>query len=275
MSYVLYTVIALLMVKFVYLVIRYINRYKLCMVFGAKGSGKTTFLTKTAIQHMRRGKEVYSTVYVPGAHLFDVKLVGQYTFPPESVVLIDEVGMIWDNRDYKNFRTDVRDWFKLQRHYHVKVYLFSQTFDIDVKLRNLTDEMYLCRPFMNFISIARRIKRWITVVHPSGDSEARIVDDIDFVPMWQCILGAKPCIFTYIPGWTRYFDSFEVPPLPVIPSVFQEIPEGLSWCLDRRRWYRVFSCLRVRCVALYRRLARHPFRTRARYFIWKHRRPRK
>ena len=51
--------------------------------------------------------------------------------------------MIWDNRHFKDFKPEVRDWFKLQRHYRVKVYLFSQTFDIDKKLRDLTDDMFL------------------------------------------------------------------------------------------------------------------------------------
>lgn len=207
---------------------RYRNPYKLVMVFGKKGSGKTTFLTKTAVQYMRRGRRVYSTVYVPGAELFDVQQIGKYTFPPESVVFIDEVGMIWDNRNFKAFRTDVRDWFKLQRHYHVTVYLFSQTFDIDVKLRNLTDEMYLCQCHMGFISIARKIKRSIVLVQPSGESESRIADSLEFVPIWMSLFGARSAVFTYIPAWVRLFDSFEVPDLDLVASDYQEIPESSS-----------------------------------------------
>lgn len=203
------------------------NPYKLTMVFGKKGSGKTTFLTKKAIQYMRKGRTVYSTVYVPGAHFFDVQQIGHCTFPPESVVFIDEVGMIWDNRNFKNFRTDVRDWFKLQRHYHVTVYLFSQTFDIDVKLRNLTDQMYLCTSHMGFLSIARKIKRSIVLVQPSGESESRIADSLEFVPLWYSLFGAKSAIFTYIPNWVRYFDSYEAPSLPLIGSEFQAVPEDL------------------------------------------------
>ncbi|MCI9438639.1 MAG: hypothetical protein HFH85_16055, partial [Lachnospiraceae bacterium] len=170
--------------------VKFRNPYKLTMVFGKKGSGKTTFLVKQAVMHMRRGQTVYSTVYIPGAHLFDVQLIGNYTFPPESVVFIDEVGMIWDNRNFKAFRPEVRDWFKLQRHYHVKVYLFSQTFDIDIKLRNLTDEMYLCQCHMGFLSVARKIKRSIILVQPSGESESRIADSLEFVPLWLSLFGA-------------------------------------------------------------------------------------
>lgn len=211
-----------------YMAVKFRNPYKLIMVFGKKGSGKTTFLTKKAIQYMRAGREVYSTVYVPGAHIIDVDHIGCFTPPPGSVLFIDEVGMIWDNRNFKAFREDVRDWFKLQRHYHVTVYLFSQTFDIDLKLRNLTDEMYLCTCHMGFISIARKIKRSIVLVQPTGESESRIADKLEFVPLWMSLFGAKSAVITYIPNWVRFYDSFETPVLPLVDSVYQEIPEGLQ-----------------------------------------------
>ncbi|AXF52345.1 MAG: ATPase family protein [Inoviridae sp.] len=232
---------------------KYRNPYKLCLVFGKKGSGKTTLLVKKAIQYMRKGKTVYSTVYIPGAHLFDVKLLGVYTFPPESVVFIDEVGMIWDNRNFKAFREDVRDWFKLQRHYHVTVWLFSQTNDIDKKLRDLMDEMYLCNCHMGFISVARKIKRLITIVHPSAEGEARIADDIDFVPVWYSLFGAKSAIFTYIPNWVKFYDSFEAPALPFVDAVYQEIPEAVRHCYNQGAFKRFFLSMALsarRAVAL-------------------------
>ena len=52
-----------------------------------------------------------------------IRDIGFKQIPPNSVLLVDEVGMIWDNRQFKNFKPEVRDWFKLQRHYRVKVYL--------------------------------------------------------------------------------------------------------------------------------------------------------
>ncbi len=205
--------------------VRYRNPYKLVMVFGKKGSGKTTFLTKIAIQAVKKGKAVYSTVYVPGAVLFDVQEIGTRTFPPESVVLIDEVGMIWDNRNFKNFRTDVRDYFKLQRQYRNTVYLFSQTFDVDVKLRNLTDAMYLCKCHMGWLSVARKIRRDIVIVEPQGDSESRIADSLEFEPFLLSLLGAKSVIFTYIPHWAKYFKSFNPKPLPFVEGEVCCLPD--------------------------------------------------
>ena len=219
---------------FMYLTAKYKNPHKLIMVFGKKGSGKTTFLAKKAFKYVKMGRPVYSTVYVPGTYLFDVQDIGRKSFPKNAVIFIDEVGMIWDNRQFKNFRTDVRDYFKLQRHYGHTVYLFSQTFDIDVKLRNLTDEMYLCKCYFGWISLARRIKRDIILTEPTGDNEARIADSLEFYPLWLSIFGGQTVQFTFIPRWCRLFDSFEAPELAPVNAVYQVIPDRLMSFYKKR-----------------------------------------
>lgn len=212
------------------------NPYKLIMVFGKKGSGKTTFLTKTAIQHLRKGYKVYSTVPIPGCYLFNVDDIGRCACEDKAVILIDEVGMIWDNRNFKNFRTDVRDYFKLQRHYHHKIYLFSQTFDIDVKLRNLCDTMYLCRCHMGFLSVARKIKRDITIIEPTGDTESRIADTLEFEPLLFSLFGAKTIIFTYIPNWVKFFNSFDAPELQPMAAEFFTPEQKIVKKLYGKHW---------------------------------------
>lgn len=183
------------------------------MIFGKKGCGKSTTIAKMVQKHHKDGWVCFSTIHCPNAYYIDPSIIGNYWFPENSVVFIDEVGMIWDNRDYKNFRKDVRDWFKLQRHYRNTVYLFSQTFDIDIKLRNLTDAMYLLKNHMGILSVARRIRRNIVIVNPTGDSESRIADSLEFEPLILQLFGHKSIIFTWIPSWVKYFDSFEVDPL--------------------------------------------------------------
>lgn len=202
---------------------KFLNPYKLIMVFGKKGSGKTTLITKLSQNYLKKGRLVYSTIDIPGCRTFDVTDIGRYNLPEESILFIDEVGMIWDNRDYKNFRTDVRDWFKLQRHNRVSVYLFSQTFDVDVKLRNLTDYMYLVQNHFGVLSIARKIKRGIVIVNPDGQSEARIADSLEFEPFILTVFGLRSQIWTWIPAWTRYFNSFELPEKPPMP--YTQIPQ--------------------------------------------------
>ena len=210
-----YFILVVLLCQFFYLTYKYRNPYKLVMVFGKKGSGKTTFLAKTAYRYLKKGYPVYSTEKVPGVIQFDVQKIGHVTFPEDAVILIDEVGMIWDNRNFKTFRPEVRDYFKYQRHERHIVYLFSQTFDIDLKLRNLTDCMYLCTCKFGWLSIARKIKRSIILVHPQGDAESRIADDLEFEPIIWSLFGARTCILTYIPNWINLFDSHEKLGLPL------------------------------------------------------------
>lgn len=103
---------------------KYLNPYKLIMVFGKKGSGKSTTLCKLAFMYHKRGWTVYSTENTPFSYKIDPDQIGFVQLQPHSILLVDEVGMIWDNRNYKSFRPEVRDFFKLQRHYKIRCYLF-------------------------------------------------------------------------------------------------------------------------------------------------------
>lgn len=231
MIYILIIVFIGLLIPFMYLTYKYRNPYKLVMVFGKKGSGKTTFLAKTAYRYLKKGYPVFSTEKIPGVIRFDVENIGKVTFPENSVILIDEVGMVWDNRNFKTFKPEVRDYFKYQRHEKHIVYLFSQTFDVDVKLRNLTDCMYLCTCHFGWLSIARKIKRDIVLVQPMGDSESRIADNLEFEPIILSLFGARTCVFTFIPHWAPLFDSHEKLGLPDILDIDktltpEHIPEG-------------------------------------------------
>lgn len=74
--------------------LKYLNPYKLTFVLGKKGSGKNTYLTKIAYQHLAKGWRVYSNIEIPGCYYIDNNDVGKYMIPRESVLLLDEVGLI-------------------------------------------------------------------------------------------------------------------------------------------------------------------------------------
>ena len=189
---------------------KYINPYKLYLVFGKKGSGKSTYLVKLAQQHLKRGWLVYTNMeelYMPGVRHFDIKHLGDFVPPGKSLLLVDEVGMIWDNRDYKVFKPCVRDFFKLQRHYHVKVYMASQTFDVDKKLRDLTDGMFLHTNFLRVFTVGKRITRKVVLTESTSEAESRISEDLVMLPFWEWT-------YTYIPRWAKYFDSHSIPDKP-------------------------------------------------------------
>lgn len=113
--------------------------------------------------------------------------------------------MIWDNRDFKNFRPEVRDWFKYQRHNKVKVYLFSQTFDIDKKLRDLTDAMYLLVNKFRVFSYGKKISKIIVLTKSQAEQPGSISEDLQFEPGILFFLGTRT--LTFIPKYAKLFDS--------------------------------------------------------------------
>lgn len=195
----------------------YKNPYKLIMVFGKKGSGKNTLLTKWSIKYNRLGWHVYSDSEIFNTYKLDTNWIGKYDFPKNSVLLVQEAGMTWDNRNFKSFPVEVRDFFKLQRHKNVMVVLASQSFDVDKKLRDLTDEMYLIVNFMRIFSIAKRINKKITI-QKSGDTDNQSSDQASFLTESYSFDLPFFWKFTYIPRYVKYFNSFECTPLPLVQT---------------------------------------------------------
>lgn len=201
---------------------KYLNPYKLIFIFAKKGQGKSTLLTKMALQHLKCGWDVYSTEPIPGCHLIAPEDIGYFEFPWHSLVVIDEIGMIWDNRNFKNFRPEVRDWFKLQRHRKIKVICASQSFDVDKKIRDLADDMFLLQKKFRVFSYGKRILKILDITEATGDSESRIVDNLKFDSLFWFWAGSRT--LTFIPAWTKYFNTFSAPQLgskdfPVVPPV--------------------------------------------------------
>lgn len=196
---------------------KYINPYKCIGIFGKKGSGKTTLLTKLALQHKKNGWNVYSTIDIPGAITFNVEEIGFYTFPQKSLILIDEIGMIFDNRNFKNFKNEWRDWFKYQRQYKCKVYWFSQVYnDLDLKIRVLTDELWVARPFLRVFSLRRRIIKSFGIKETS-DGMSTIDESFKYDSI---LLGGLK--FTFIPRYVPFFKSYNPKPLGIIDGHYYD-----------------------------------------------------
>lgn len=187
----------------------FLNPYKLVFVFGKKGSGKSTLIQKLSNQYYKRGWTVYSTEESLNPHILpvDPRQLYNINFPEHSCIFIDEVSLIWDNRDFKTMDKKIIEWFRYQRHHKCRVYLFSQSFDIDKKLRDLTDEMYLVEKYFRVIVRAKRILRKPVVVHPSADAPARIDEDLIVDGPLMMFFGGR--IYAFIPYWAKKYDSFK------------------------------------------------------------------
>ena len=213
MKYVLAFVIFALLYSFA--VRKYKNPYKLFMVFGKKGSGKSSYLIRKAIEYQKKGYVVYTNMSdccLDGVRIIDPDKLGDFVPVADSCLLLDEVGMLYDNRNYRNFRPAVRDFFKLQRHYKVVCFLASQSFDVDKKLRDLTDEMYLITNIATAFSLVRPIRKTVTLTDATAEGESRIAENLKFrfITSWRLY---------WIPKTIKYFESFSVPELPAIEYV--------------------------------------------------------
>lgn len=202
---------------------KYIAWGTLNFYMGKKRSGKSTYHTRLQYENLIKGVPVYSTdpitftiydkkkdqkktfqsIYFDPRHIYD------YSFPFGSVICIDEVSLIWSNRNFKSMDPKVVEWFRYQGHYGCQVHMFSQSFDIDKKLRDLVDNFYIINKFARVISVATHLIRKPVVVHPLGDAPASIQDDfIEDPKLLKFLFGSK---ITFIPRWAHLFDSFKNP----------------------------------------------------------------
>ena len=150
----------------VYLKRKYANPYKLVFIFGKKGSGKSCMMIHEMFKYLKRGWHVYtdmSDCNIPGVRIITTKDLANFAPDPNSALFLDEVGITFDNRGFKSFDVGFRDFFKFQRKYRCAVYMNSQAFDVDVKIRNLTDSMILQTNIANCISVSRPIARSIKI----------------------------------------------------------------------------------------------------------------
>lgn len=208
---------------------KYGNPYTLCFIFGKKGAGKSCLMIREMKKHLKRGWSVYTDMEdcrLEGVRIIDGDDLKTFVPDNNSFLCLDEVGIRFDNRQFKNFDTGFRDFFKFQRKYRVKVMMNSQSFDIDVKIRSVVDSMILQTNILNCISVSRPIRRSITLTEPSAERDSRIADRLRFAPFWQWR-------FYWMPKYFKYFDSFSAPDREPIPFRLPDNPYKLKRTLQK------------------------------------------
>ena len=188
--------------------LKYYNPYTLTLIYGKKGCGKSTVAQKYIYQHYKRGWHIY---YNQGDSNFrygtaiDASHLWQVDFKPHSLLIVDEVNLLWDNREFKSFPKELGAWFRLQRHYKVKVILFSQTADADKKIRDLTDRVYLCKRIMQVLICCVPYEKEIIYLEPKKQGDLS-----GFVDHYKKLsFGPFGCYLCWLPKWVKYHDSFK------------------------------------------------------------------
>lgn len=201
---------------------KYNNPHKLIFIFGKKGAGKSTYMVYLMLKHLKKGWNVYTNmddVNIPGVRVFSIDQLKTCVPDPHSVLFVDEGGLVWDNRGFKSFDKGYTEFFKLQRKYKCKVYINSQDFDIDKKIRQLTDSMVLMTSIAGCIGVIRPILRKVALVEATTQGESRIADNLRFGSIFSFR-------FLWLPSYFRYFDSYAAPSRPSVD--FRAVPGDVS-----------------------------------------------
>lgn len=128
-------------------------------VFGKPRAGKTTLaawaadraqhgrplrvgfpLHRTMLQEHAPYERVYSNFPLKGCYKIDAVDFGRRDIR-NSLILIDEAAMDFNNRDHKTADRKALNWFRVHGHYQNDIWLFSQSNDCDKVIRELSLEM--------------------------------------------------------------------------------------------------------------------------------------
>lgn len=153
--------------------------------FGVPGVGKNTILTKIARKARKqrlyfrgligpkRYDHIYSDFYLEGAEQINFNDLSNFkTY--NSLLLFGEMSLDADNREFKSFSKEKRDFIVLHRHLGNDIVYATQNYaKVDSKIRDLTDQLwYLSKsvvPVFSEFTVAKRIFRTITINEFSGE----------------------------------------------------------------------------------------------------------
>lgn len=167
-------------------------------VFGLPRSGKSTYLARLAKKGFKKYERVYSNFYIKGCYQLDFDTLGKVEYK-NCLILIDEISLFCDCRNWKDFNKDLVYFFTNHGHFHVDVVYCSQSYtDCDRKIRNLTDSLYYIRSGILGFSIVRKIDKCFTVDNSIDESYE--------------LSGLPLLVFRKL--YYSMFDSFETKALP-------------------------------------------------------------
>lgn len=203
------------------------------LYFGLPGCGKTTFLSYLALKAVRSNKylHVYSNVFlnIPGVCVIDNLCIGKYELR-DCLLLIDEATLFADSRDFKNFSKSRLEYFLEHRHRNADIILFTQQWDgVDRKIRVITDRVY-------YVYKGIFTGRWISscykipygILFPdkkNGEKLGEIVQGYSKPPFFIRLFATR----IWRPKYYKYFDSWELVPLPDLPSEYVKIPKNYNY----------------------------------------------
>lgn len=109
--------------------------------------GKSCVLQQIINDLYQKNINIWSTRPFEFARKISISDLGHYDFNINGVqggvLILDELGIDMNNRNYKEIDRDILEFFKLYRHYKLQIYVVSQGIDIDITVRRLINSWYI------------------------------------------------------------------------------------------------------------------------------------
>lgn len=176
---------------------------------GVPGSGKTTFAAYLAKKRLKKGKKnknkgiVLSNVPIKGAYKVVKSDIGHYMIS-NCLLLMDEAGIDYNNRNFKRFSDEETYFYKFHRHYRVDIAMFSQDLDVDIKLRKLATRIFIVQRSI----LPGFVKRKLVTKRIGIDQMTKqLIEQYSFA-----IFGVK---YIYCPKLWKLFDSYSYEEMPI------------------------------------------------------------
>lgn len=174
------------------------------LYFANIGTGKTTYLSKLAIEELKlikKGKSKYqnivSNAIISGVtYIPDIRKLLKTGAMQKTLILVDEGSIVYNNRQMNLTELEIQ-YFKLIRHYSSTCIVLSQSYnDIDVTLRRLYTEVYLMR-YLPFFTLIQPITKRVGI----DEISKQIIDEYMFKWPFSWRLFLRPIYFKYFNSW--------------------------------------------------------------------------
>ena len=161
---------AVLMKRFIKKIIAFLDRlfnrrirrhcleFSCCVIFGQRGSGKSTTFALIVDEALRQSREVYCQYPYDGVHKIPLKAESvngvmrfdidkdwlySHEFEEGAVILIDEGSTVWPARDYARWSRLDTDFFNFIRKQHITLAIATQYYDqLDLNIKRSADETW-------------------------------------------------------------------------------------------------------------------------------------
>lgn len=138
------------------------------LIVGLPGSGKSLLLSYIAhravigkkinfrgfdISSFKHYDYIYTNFPAEGCYKLDFDELG-YSNYHDCLMLIDEVQLFADSRNFKNFGDNLKMFFSLHRKFKIDIVMCSQSHSaVDARLRSLTHKLYYVDSLGSFIRV--------------------------------------------------------------------------------------------------------------------------